>query len=165
VSFAFLVAGFLATANWGRVALAAQGARADRRAVAAAVLAGAALVVAAILLADPLLDALAISPESFRVAAGIVVGAAGLRTLVWPRAPGGPFAVVLVTPELTTLAISFGADESAGRALAAAALALLPALLAYQARRPETSALAAQFLAALAIVVAIALAVSGIRDV
>jgi len=73
--------------------------------------------------------------------------------------------VVLVTPELAAVSVSFGADESAGKVLAAAAIALLPALLAARARRRETSALAAQFLAALQIVVAIALAVSGIRDV
>ena len=63
------------------------------------------------------------------------------------------------------MSVSFGADESAGKVLAAAAIALLPALLAARARRRETSGLAAQFLAALQIVVAIALAVSGIRDV
>jgi hypothetical protein len=63
------------------------------------------------------------------------------------------------------VAISFGADEPTLKALAAAALALLPAPLALQARRTETGALAAQFLAALQIVVAVALGVSGIRDV
>ena len=64
MSFAFLVAGFLATTNAGRVALAALAYRPDRRGRAAALLAGAAIVVGATLLADPLLDALSISPEA-----------------------------------------------------------------------------------------------------
>jgi hypothetical protein len=165
VSFAFLIAGFLATANAGRVALAVEACRPGQRARVAALLAAVVVVGGGTFLADPLLDALSISPESFRIAAAIVVGAAGVRTLVWPRATSGPFGAVLVTPELTTLALSFGADEPAAKVLAAAALGLLPALLAFRARRAETSALAAQFLAALAVVVAIALAVSGIRDV
>jgi hypothetical protein len=164
VSFGFLVAGFLATTNAGRVALAVQACRPGRRSFAVALLAGVAIVVAAALLADALLDALSISPESFRIAAGLVLGAAGVRTLVWPRA-SGPFGAVLVTPELVAVAVSFGADDPTGEVLAAAALALLPALLASRARRAETSALAAQFLAALELVVAIALVVAGIRDV
>jgi hypothetical protein len=165
VSFAFLVVGFLATTNAGRVALAALAYRPDRRGRAAALLAGVVIVVGATFLADPLLDALSISPESWRIAAAIVVGAAGVRTLVWPRATTGPFVAVLVTPELTTLALSFGADGPAAKVLAAAALGFLPVLVAYRARGEDTSALAAQFLAALQLVIAIALAVSGIRDV
>jgi hypothetical protein len=165
VSFAFLVAAFVATTNAGRVALAAQASRPGPRARAAAPLAAAAIVAAGVLLADDLLDALSISPESFRIAAGLVLAAAGVRTIVWPDPGAGPFAAVLVTPELAALAISFGADESAGRVLGAFALALLPLLLAYCAQRRETSALAAQFLAALQLVVAVALGVSGIRDV
>jgi hypothetical protein len=165
VSFAFLVAGFLATTNAGRVALASLECRPGRREWTIALLAGAVLLVGSTLLADPLLDALSISPESWRIAAAIVVGVAGVRTLVWPRATSGPFGAVLVTPGLAVLAISFGADEPLGKALAAGVLGLLPLLLAYRARGEDASALAAQFLAALAVVVAIALAVSGIRDV
>jgi small neutral amino acid transporter SnatA (MarC family) len=165
VSFGFLVAGFLATTNAGRVALAAQASRPAPRARTAALVAAAALVIAAVLLADPLLDALSVSPESFRIAAGLVLAAAGVRTIIWPDPGRVPFAAVLVTPELTALAVSFGVDESAGRVLAAAALALLPAALAYRLRRRETSALLAQFLAALQLVVAVAVGISGIRDV
>jgi hypothetical protein len=165
MSFAFLVAGFLATLNGGRVALAVAAQRPTRRDRAIAVAAGAALPVAAVLAADTLLDWLAISPESWRIAAAIVLGATAVRTIVWPAAANAPFPVVLITPELAAVSVSFGADEPVGKVLAAAALGLLPALLALRARRPEMSALAAQFLAALQIVVAIALAVSGIRDV
>jgi hypothetical protein len=165
MSFPFLVAGFLATMNAGRVALAAVAARPAPRERAAAVAAGAALAAAGVLAGTALLDWLEISPESWRIAAAIVLGATAVRTIVWPAASGAPFPAVLVTPELAAVAVSFGADESTGKALAAAAIGLLPALLAVRARRAETSALAAQFLAALQIVVAIALAVSGIRDV
>jgi hypothetical protein len=164
VSFGFLVAGFLATMNAGRVALAAAARRPTPRELAIALAVAVALVVACVLGADALLDALTISPESWRIAAAVVLGAMGVRTIIWPES-AAPFAVILFTPELATVSISFGADEAAGRVLAAAAIGLLPALLAVRARRRDTSALAAQFLAALQIVVAIALAVSGIRDV
>ena len=123
------------------------------------------LVAGATLLADSLLDALSISPESFRIAACIVLGATGVRTIIWPRTEPGPFPAVLITPELATLALSFGADEPSGKVLAAAIPAFLLLPLAYRARRRTSSALAAQFLAALQIVVAVALGIAGIRDV
>src|SRR5262245_50325744 len=164
MSFWFLVAGFLGTANAGRVALAVIARRPTIRDHAIAMAAGAALIVAGVFLADPLLDALDISPESWRIAAAIVLAATAIRTIIWPAA-SGPLAAVLITRGLAAVSVSFGADESRGTVLAAAALAFTPALLAARARRNETSALAAQLLAALQIVVAIALAVSGIRDV
>jgi small neutral amino acid transporter SnatA (MarC family) len=165
MSFGLIVAAFLGAANAGRVALAAEAARPGRREWAIAVVAGAALVVVGVLGADPLLDALSISPPSFRLAAGIVLLAAGLKTLVWPAPAPGPFAAVLVTPELAVVAISFGADEPAGKVLAAAALGLLPLVLAARAQRPGTSAVVARLLAALQIVAGVALGVNGIRDV
>ena len=85
-----MLAGFLGTTNAGRVALALGEGRARRRALPMAVAAGAALVLVLILVADPLLDALDISPVSFRIAAGIVLVAAGAYTLVRPR-PSGRF--------------------------------------------------------------------------
>jgi len=107
---------------------------------------------------------MSISPESFRIAAGLVLVAAGLRTIVWP-APLSPFAAVLVTPELTVLSVSLGADEPNATVLAAALPAFVVLALAHRARRRDTSAVAAQFLAALQLVVAVALVVAGIRDV
>jgi small neutral amino acid transporter SnatA (MarC family) len=165
MSFGFLVAAFLATTNAGRVALAAQAARPRARHWIVAVAAAAVLVVVGVLVADPLLDALSISPPSFRLAAGIVLLAAGLKTLVWPAPAPGPFAAVMVTPELAVAAISFGADEPAGKVLAAAALGLLPILLAARMPSPGGSAVAARLLAALQIVIGVALGVNGIRDV
>ena len=105
MSFAFLVAGFLATTNAGRVALASRAERPAPRTLAVALIAGLALIAVGVILADDLLDWLAISPESFRIAAGIVLAASGVRTIVWPR-PSGPFGAILVTPALACLAVS-----------------------------------------------------------
>ncbi len=165
MSFAFLIAGFVATTNAGRVAAAREHAEPGPRAAAAAVIAGAALVLAAVLLGDDLLDALEITPESFRIAAGLVLGAMGVRTLVWPTPGPAPFAAVLVTPELACAALSFGADEAAGRVLGAAAITVPLVVFAATARVPVPAARLAQFLAALQIVVAVAMAISGMREV
>jgi hypothetical protein len=165
VSFGFLVAGFLATTNAGRVALASRGARPrpPSRGLALGLAFG--LIVVGAALASELLDGLEIRPESFRIAAGLVLAATALPTLVWPRPSQGPFAAVLVTPELACLAISFGADEALGKVLGAAAIALAPAAVAAFVPWRAPTGVVAQFLAALQLVVAVALVVSGIRDV
>ena len=165
MSFGFLLAGFLATTNAGRVALAREASGPRPATVVVAVLGGAVLVVVSVVFADDLLDALSISPESFRIAAGIVLAVTAVRTLVWPAASAGPFGAVLVTPELACLALSFGADEPTGRVLVAAAITLPVVAVVATVRVPLPSALAAQLLAALQIVVAVALAISGMRDV
>jgi hypothetical protein len=165
VSFGFLLAGFLATTNAGRVALAREESKPSLPTVGLALACGAVLVVVATVFADDLLDALSISPESFRIAAGLVLAVTAIRTLVWPNAVAGPFAAVLVTPELACVALSFGADEPAGRALGAAALTFPIVAIAATTRVRVPAVLAAQLLAALGIVVAVALAVSGMRDV
>ena len=159
------MAGFLATTNAGRVALACRESQPPARSLAVALLAGLGLVVAGVLLADELLDALEISPESFRIATGIVLGATGVWTIVWPRPPSGPFAAVLVTPELACFAVSAGADEPVARALGAAALALPLVAVAAIHRTREPTTRSAQLLASLQLVVAVALVVSGVRDV
>jgi hypothetical protein len=164
MSFGFLVAGFIATTNAGRVALACREERPAARTLALALLAGAGVVVVGAAVADQLLDVLAISPESFRIAAGLVLAAAGLRTIVWPQ-PSGPFVAVLVTPELACLAVSFGADDAMVEVLGAAAIALCLVAIAAVAGPRQPIGRAAQFLAALQVVVAVALVVSGIRDV
>jgi hypothetical protein len=165
MSFAFLLAGFLGTTNAGRVARAREASGPEPRSLVLALLAGCVLVVGAVILADDLLDALAISPESFRIAAGLVLAATAIWTIVWPNPFSGPFAAVLVTPELACLALSFGADEPAGRVLGAAAIALALTALAALARPRTESVRPEQFLAALQIIVAVALVVSGTRDV
>lgn len=165
MSFGFLLAGFLATTNPGRAALAAAERRPPRRTLALAMLAGLGMVTVAAVFADPLLDGLSISPESFRIAAGLVLAAMGLRAIIWPQPPPAPFAAILVTPELACLSISFGADEGAARAIGAAAISIPIVAIAALPRRRQGALLAAQFLAALQLIVAVALVVSGIRDV
>jgi hypothetical protein len=182
-----MVAAFLATTNAGRVGLASQRGDPEQRgeapiatgeagavpvivrprpwSLAVALLAGLVLIALSAVFADDLLDALSISPESFRIAAGIVLFITGVRPLVWPYVPAGPFAAVLITPELACLAISLGADEGVGRVLGAAAVALPVAAIATLVHQREPMAVAAQFLAALQLVVAVALVVSGLRDV
>ena len=160
-----MVAGFVATTNAGRVALAREAARPSTRARLLAVGLGCAAVVLAAAFAADALDALDVSPESFRIAAGLVLAAGGIRELVWPRASSAPFAAILLTPELVCVALSFGADEPTGRVLAAGGLGLVLAAIAALADRPRPGPLPAQFLAALQIVVAVALGVSGVRDV
>ncbi|MGE0027155.1 MAG: hypothetical protein AB7O78_05495 [Thermoleophilia bacterium] len=164
MTFALMLAGFLGTTNAGRVALGLGEGRAPRRTLAVVLAAGAALILAGVLLADPLLDALDISPESFRIGAGIVLAALGAATLVRPR-PGGPAGALLVTPDLACMAIAASADEGVGPALGAAAIAL--AVVAALALLPRLGAAgrAAPFLAALQVVVGVALVVSGVRDV
>jgi small neutral amino acid transporter SnatA (MarC family) len=159
-----MLAGFLATSNAGRVALGLGEGRAPRRTLAVVVGVGAAMVLVLALVADPLLDALDISPGSFRIAAGIVLAAMGAATVVHPR-PGGPAGALLVTPDLACMAIAAAADEGVGPALGAGAIAL--ALVAALALPPRLAPAgrAAPFLAALAVVVGVALVVSGVRDV
>lgn len=164
MSFGFMLVAFLATTNAGRVALACRGGRPGRGTLALAPAAGFSLVAVGAVLADDLLDALAISPESFRIAAGLVLAAAGLRTIVWPT-PSGPFAAILVTPALACLAVSFGADEATGAVLGAAAIALAVVAPAAVAPPRTPAGRAAEFLAALQVIVAVALVVSGVRDV
>ncbi len=82
----------------------------------------------------PMLDALEITPETFRIAAGFVLLVAGVRSLVWPRPAEEPvlegwraalWPVAfprLITPEAAALAVSAGSSEgvvAAGAALAA----------------------------------------------
>ena len=170
MSFGFLIAGFLAATNAGRVALARESEQPSRRTLAAALVAGAAIVVAATVFAGDLLDALTISPESFRIAAGFVLLVTAIRTIIWPSTSAGPFPAVLVTPELAVLALSFGADEPTGKVLGAAAislplLAIAATRLPLGGRAPLSSTATAQLLAGLQIVVAVALAISGMRDV
>jgi hypothetical protein len=164
VSFWLMLAGFLGATNAGRVALGLGEGRAPRRALAAALAGAAALILAGVLLADPLLDALDISPESFRIGAGIVLAALGAATLVHPR-PGGPAAALLVTPDVACMAIAASADEGVGAALGAAAIALAVVAALALPPRLAPAGRAAPFLAALAVVVGVALVVSGVRDV
>lgn len=154
MNFAFLVAAFVATVNGPRVRLAH-----PERGLFLPALGALGLAAAAIAFAEELLEALAISPESFRIAAGLVLAVAGLRTLVRPVPGRAPALAAAFTPELAVLAVSAGADDATGRAVAAAAVGVVLVLA------PVRAVPAARFLAALQVVVAVALVVGGIRDV
>jgi hypothetical protein len=160
-----MVAGFIATTNASRVALARDATHPSTQARVLAVGLGCGVVVLSVVFADDALDALDISPESFRIAAGLVLAAAGIADLAWPHVADAPFAAILVRPELVCVALSFGADEPTGRVLAAGAFALVLVAVAALGDRPRPGPIPAQFLAALQIVVAVALTVSGVRDV
>ncbi|MGI9557881.1 MAG: hypothetical protein ACR2N5_08065 [Solirubrobacterales bacterium] len=165
MSFGFLIAGFFAVTNAGRVALAREEQKPSSGTIAAALIAGALLAVIATIFATDLLDALTISPESFRIAAGVVLLVTAIRTLFSPRASTGPFAAVLFPPELAAISLSFGADEPTGKVLGAAAITLPFLVVASVTSIRIPPQLLAQILAGLQIVIAIALAISGMRDV
>lgn len=154
MTFAFLVAAFVTTVNPPRVRLAR-----PEGSVLLASLAVLGLAAAAIAFAEELLDALAVSPESFRIAAGLVLAVAGLRTLIRPVPEPAPVLAALFTPELAVLAVSAGADAATATAVGAAAVGFVLVLA------PVRAVPAARFLAALQVVVAVALVVAGIRDV
>jgi hypothetical protein len=164
MTFGVMIAGFVAAANPGRMASAVAQHRPRRRAVAVAVGAGAVLVLVATLVAGDLLDALDISPESFRVAAGIVLAATGVRRLLWARFTG-PFAAILVTPDMAYLGLSLGADGHEGKALVAAAIGLAAAGATALVRRRLPAEPATQFLAAVEVLVGVVLVVTGVRDI
>jgi small neutral amino acid transporter SnatA (MarC family) len=177
---------FLAAVNPPAVAIVAakRGLDADPRLrwlvpLLGAALAGAILLALA-LAADSLLDALDIAPESFRVAAGIVMGASGTFVVWSGRASGEgeaaglraavfPLALPLLAgPAGLIAAISYGADDGAGKTIGAAVIAVA-AGAALVAWRPAKGAAAfdatGRILGALLVVFASALAVSGVRDI
>jgi small neutral amino acid transporter SnatA (MarC family) len=157
----------------------------DLRARAAALLPGALIGLAAAVglavLSGPLLDALEITPETFRIAAGLVAAVAGIRSLVWTRPAGEPqfedwraalwpvaFPRVL-TPEVAAFALTAGSLEgvlptAGGLAVALGALAGLG-----EVRRTERTDGFLRWLGAVLAMILVAAAVflmiDGIRDV
>jgi small neutral amino acid transporter SnatA (MarC family) len=183
VSFAFFVLGFVAVVNPPRVRLGLPGESARVRASllvpgAALVFAGA-VVLAAV--AGRLLEALEVSPETFRLAAGLVLAVEGAWTLLRPRPgpepvlPGRLAALVpvafplLLTPGLVALALAAGADMGPGRAAGAIAcglLLVLPTLpFGEDPREQALLAAAGRLGAALEIAAAAGLALEGLRSV
>jgi len=185
-----LVLVFFATVNPAAVALAAASASAPvaslqglaRRAVAAGIgvaVAGA-LFVGATLGAGRVLDALDIAPETFRIAAGIVMLIVGANaiwggTVASEPAPDGwqagvfPIGLPLLAgPASLIAAVSYAVDEGEAKTLGAAVIPLaLAALLivAGVARwRPAPDAIA-RLSGALLIALACGLMVAGVRDI
>jgi small neutral amino acid transporter SnatA (MarC family) len=129
----------------------------------------------------PILETLEVSPETFRIAAGIVVAVAAVRTLVAARPaaepePDGWRAALwptafprLFTPEVAALALSTGSQEGGWAALwaALAAMAATAALGAVR-RTPTADRVLLRLGRLLALgmaLTAVFLIVDGIRDV
>jgi len=154
----------------GRLSVAAAGA-----ALAWAGLAGLAW------LSGPLLDALEITPETFRIAAGLVAVAAALVVLAVPRPADEPALAGwkaalwpvafprLFAPETAALALTAGSLEGVGPAAAGSGIALAAGVALAALERTGLServlAWAGRVLAVLLVVVGIFLMIDGIRDV
>ena len=148
-----------------------------------AVAAAIAFVIAVLsaVVSGPVLDVLDVTPGTFRVSAAIVLGLASARWLIIGAASvaadgpaEGPGRVVvpllipvLVTPQLVMVSISIGADEGvavvAAGAVAGLALGWLAATVTK--RHPAGWIAGMRLVAALAMAVAIALAVDGVKTV
>jgi small neutral amino acid transporter SnatA (MarC family) len=129
----------------------------------------------------PLLDLLEVTPETFRLAAGVVLAAAAIVTLFRPRpAPEpearGALAALwpvlyprLLGAEVVALALTTGAKEGVAPSVAAAGGALAAVVAAGAMRRtPFADRVLAglgRLLTVLLTVVALYLIVDGIRDV
>jgi small neutral amino acid transporter SnatA (MarC family) len=184
MTYALLVLAYLAAVNPGRLRLSmpkrpgGQTTSVEMLAASALVLG---LVAVGLVTAEPLLDALRISPESFRIAAGLVVALVGGWVMLFPSRHEEPelagWGVVLVplafplliTPELVALAIASGADEPFGSAFTAAAIGLAAgAAVGFVRRVGAADAILRGFsrLAGLGlVVVGIWMIIDGIRDV
>jgi small neutral amino acid transporter SnatA (MarC family) len=181
VSGALVALAVLATVNPPRVPLGVP--VVPGRATLVAVASVAAMAVAGVLLAvaDRLLDALDVSPESLRIAAGVILVVGGIRTLVAPRPSGDPGLTgwaralvpvlfpLLLTPELALVLFSAGADERHASALAGVAVALALGVASTLVRRtPLADGLfvaAARLFGALLVLCGVGYVVDGIRDV
>jgi small neutral amino acid transporter SnatA (MarC family) len=148
-------------------------------AVAAGIVWG--VVLAAAAASGVVLDMLDVSDATFRIAAGVVLGLAGARWLVfgasavdvdtpvgsWRRV-GVPLLIpTLVTPQLAMVAISTGADDGVLAATWTSAIALVPAWLAatMSKRRRLGWVVGSRFVGALGVAVAFALVVDGVKSV
>jgi small neutral amino acid transporter SnatA (MarC family) len=151
-----------------------------REVMAVAAAGGAVVAVAVAVLSGPLLDALDVTPATFEVAAGVVLGVAGVLWLAigpwippdelcrgaWREAIVPLLVPVLVTPQLVAVSISVGADSGVGVvALGAAVAMVLTWVLTTLRPAPQVWSVASRFVGVAAIALALALAVDGIRTV
>jgi small neutral amino acid transporter SnatA (MarC family) len=132
--------------------------------------------------ADSIIDSLDIEPETFRMAAGVVLLLAGARVFllarreaVEPPGAAGLAALmafpVLFTPEAAAAAVNYGVDAGAGKTVGAAAVAVALGVLAAVPRWRDEGGAAiavragARLAAAVLMVMAVALLVDGVRDI
>jgi len=178
VSFAFLLLALVTSVNPCRLRLVLP----ERRvavALGALIALGSGAAVAAV--GDALLDALDITPETFRLASAVVLALEGARALVLARparepelgglgAAAVPVAFpLLLTPGVVMLALTAGGDDIVGWAVGALAVAYALVLLStFIPRSTRTDALLAaggRLLGAAEIAAGIALAVDSLHDV
>lgn len=160
--------------------VAALGPARPRRELALAAALATAVAAAAAALSAPVLDALDVTAPTFRVATAVVLGVAGVRWLAlgpWvlpddaPR-PGWrqvmvPLLVpVLITPQLIAVSTSAGADRGVVVVVLGAGVAMVLTWVAVMAGPRGTAwSVASRFVGLVAVVVALALAVDGVRSV
>jgi small neutral amino acid transporter SnatA (MarC family) len=178
VSFAFLLLALVASANPCRVRLVLPE-RPAAVALGALIALGAASGVAAV--GSTVLDALDITPETFRLATAVVLALEGARALVLvrparePELSGLGAALVpvafplLLAPGVVMLALTAGGDEIVGEAVGALvvafALVILTTLIPRGARADALLAAGGRLLGAAEIAAGIALAVDSLHDV
>jgi small neutral amino acid transporter SnatA (MarC family) len=178
MSFAFLLFALVAAVNPCRVRLVLPE-RPTVVALGALLALGSAAAVAAV--GDALLDALDISPETFRLAAALVLALEGARALVLARPSAEPELTglgaalvpvafpLLLTPGVVVLAVAAGGDDIAAEAVGALALAfglVLPATLLPRGERADALlAAGGSLLGAAEVAAGIALAVDSLREV
>lgn len=178
MSFGFLLLAFVAAANPCRASLIL-----PPRPPVLALGALIALAVCAAVAASGgvVLDALDVSPESFRLAAALVLAVEGVRALLVPRPPAEPelpglgAALVpvafplLLQPGVVMLALAAGGDDVAGPAVGALAASFGIVVLAGAVRVEERGralvAAGGRLIGALEIAVGVALAVDALKDV
>lgn len=184
MSLGFLVLAFFAVVNPARVGLGVPDQRSGQergRLVLLGGLVGLAAAAALLAPAENILAAIDVSPESFRLATGLVLALEGAWTLVRPAQPPGaalpgrlaalvPVAFpLLLTPGLVALSLGAGADAPTAEALGALGAALFLAVAAAAlARGPRAAVLlaaVARLFAAAEIVAAVVIAVDGVREV
>jgi small neutral amino acid transporter SnatA (MarC family) len=174
VSLAFLVVAFVAAVNPCRTRLGYGGPWSTVALGCAVVFATGAALAA---VGGAALEAIDVSPESFRLAAGLVLAVEGARTLVWPAPSAEPAltgvaaAVVpvafplLLQPGVVALALAAGGDATAGKAILALAFALAATVAAGTVRAGGLAVAGSRLLGALELAAGVALAVDAIKDV
>lgn len=184
MSGALLVIAYLAAINPARVRLGLPETAADRArpfVLGGGMLLGLGVVWALAAGSGPVLDWLEVTPETFRIAAGITAVLAAAVVLISPRPAEEPelsgwraglWPVAfprLAAPQVLVLAVSTGSQEGAAATLGAAAVSLgVLGVLGFVPRRgvAERALLwLGRVLAALLVAVAIWLIIEGIREV
>ena len=178
MSFAFLLLALVASANPCRVRLVLPE---RREAVALGALIALATAAGVAAVGGAVLDALDITPETFRLAAAVVLALEGARALVLARPArepelGGLGAALvpvafplLLTPGVVMLALTAGGDDDVALAVGALAVAfglvLLTTLIPRGTRSDALLAAGGRLLGAAEIAVGVALAVQSLHDV